>query len=306
MNKDQNYIFDFGDDFVLNCGDTSGDVETTRAWIRSYMQSGIVVAGNHMGYTYPYADLNGDQNYKDWAHWVHPKNTKNSQVDALCYYFKDGGVKAMSNGIKEYQDVIFIGTTLYTDFKLFGVDNQIACMVHAGKNMNDFRYCKFLDRVKGNTTKIDYFVRDYSPKHHLIQFRVCFGYIRNRLKNLEKQGNKKPVVIVTHFPPLPFCIEDKYKSDPLSAAFASDLRDFIKEHPCIRLWCSGHVHKPYDFIYNGTRFVCEPWGYFNENKFKIENYGKRISFADIKDRKHSWESLLEQEIKEGKVKVYKD
>ena len=50
INQDKNYQFDFGDDFIVNCGDTAGDRITTAAWIRTFMKRGIFVEGNHLGY----------------------------------------------------------------------------------------------------------------------------------------------------------------------------------------------------------------------------------------------------------------
>lgn len=303
VNKDRNYIFDFGTDFVVNCGDTSGDCETTRSWIKSYMRDGVVVAGNHLGYTMPYPQFNGSHNIKNWDSEIDPRNTKNGQMNYLKECFKSGGVRFMSNNIWEVNDFIIMGNTLYTDFKLFGSNNQAACMVEASRSMNDFRYCYFLDILRESKTKIDGFVRRYTPEFHLKQFNSCIGYFRNRLEYLRRHNNKKPIIVVTHFAPVPFAITEEYKNDPLSAAFASDLRYFIDKYPEIRLWCFGHVHTPMDFIYNKTRFVCEPWGYFNENNFKIENYGKRIPLRYIKS-KSGWRVLLKNEIKEGKVIDY--
>ena len=303
VNKDRNYVYDFGTDFVINCGDTSGDGETTRAWIKSYMRNGVVVAGNHIGYNMPYPQDNGPHNIKNWGSEIDPKNTKNGQVKYLKSCFKSGGVRFMSNDIWDVNDTIVIGNTLYTDFKLFGSKNQCGCMVEASRGMNDFKYCYFLDVRKENNGKIDGFVREYSPEFHLKQFNACIGYIKNRLEYLRKHKNKKPIIIVTHHAPLPFAITEEYKNDPLSAAFASDLRWFIDKYPEIRLWCFGHVHTPMDFIYNKTRFVCEPWGYFNENGFKVETYGKRIPLKYVKSRM-GWRRLLLKEIKEGKVIDY--
>ena len=304
INKDKNYIFDFGTDYVINCGDTSGDCETTRAWIKSYMRDGVVVAGNHMGYTMPHPEANGPHNIKGWASEIDPRNTKNGQVDYLCNCFKGGGVRFLSNGIIEFQGMIIIGTTLYTDFKLFGEKNQAACSMEAWRCMNDFRNTYYLYIKRDKHGKPDGFVKEYTPEYHIKQFNACLGYIRNRLRYLKDHKNNKPIIIVTHHIPVPYGVEDKYKNDPLSAAFASDLRWLIDDHPEIRLWCFGHTHHPCDFIYNRTRFVCEPWGYFNENDFKIETYGKRIRISDIKSKEY-WTTILKKEIKMRRVKVYK-
>ena len=303
VNKDRNYVFDFGNDFVINCGDTSGDCETTRAWIRSYMRDGVVVAGNHMGYTMPHPELNGPHNIKNWASEIDPKNTKNGQVDYLRNCFKNGGVRFLSNDTMEFQGIIFIGNTLYTDFKLFGERNQPACAMEAFRRMNDFRNSYFLYLKRDSNGKADGFVKEYTTEFHIKQFNACIGYIRNKLKYLRRHKNTKPIVIVTHHIPVPYGIEKQYKNDPLSAAFASDLRSFIDEYPEIRLWCFGHTHHPFDFIYNNTRFVCEPWGYFNENGFDIKTYGKRIPIADIKSRKQ-WRYLLMKKIQRYEIKYY--
>lgn len=303
VNKDRNYVFDFGNDFVINCGDTSGDCETTRAWIRSYMRDGVVVAGNHMGYTMPHPELNGPHNIKNWASEIDPKNTKNGQVDYLRNCFKRGNVRFLSNDMMEFQDMIIIGNTLYTDFKLFGEKNQPACAMEAARCMNDFRNSYFLYLKKDHHGKADGFVKEYTTEFHVRQFNACIGYIKNRLNYLRRHKNKKPIIIVTHHIPVPYGVEKQYQNDPLSAAFASDLRDFIDEYPEIRLWCFGHTHHPFDFIYNNTRFVCEPWGYFNENGFDIEKYGKRIPIKQVKSRKQ-WRYLLAAKIRNYEVKYY--
>ena len=53
INSGQNTNFDFApDDFVICCGDISGDRITTEQWINNNLKQGIVVGGNHLGYTH--------------------------------------------------------------------------------------------------------------------------------------------------------------------------------------------------------------------------------------------------------------
>ena len=301
INKDDNNIFDFGNDFVVNCGDIASTYSQERSWIRTFMRQGVVVAGNHLGYASETPELDGAENLYNWKHYIHPRNTKNAQLGELMYAFQvEGGVRYLSNGIMEEEGMIFIGNTLYTDFKLFGEENQAACMMEAARRMNDFKLCTCLinDKETGKGKVIP-----FTPEEHARINKIGVGYIRNRLRYLKRHKNRKPVIIVTHHMPLPFCVHEKYKNDPLSAAFASDLRWLLDENPNVRLWCSGHTHEPYDFIYNGTRFVCEPWGYHNENGFDEKNYGNRIPISQIKDQK-SWRKLLKAEISMGLVKDY--
>ena len=295
VNKDRHYLFNFGNDFVINCGDTSGNVLETREWIRANMKKGVVVAGNHMGYS----NVTDAPNTKD-PELTHPNNTMNIQILNFKRNARKASVRTLANDIYETDEFICIGNTLYTDFKLYGEKNQAACMMEAAHCMNDFRIVQYLtmDFDRDGWKVVPFNVDIYVSLH-----KKCKGYIIRMLKKLRERNNKKPIIIVTHHTPLPFCISEKYKNDPLSAAFASDLRNLIDTYPEIRLWCSGHVHEPYDFLYNETRFVCEPWGYFNENNFDIKTYGKRISINDL-TAPHGWRYLLAEEIKKGKVKDY--
>ena len=73
--------------------------------------------------------------------------------------------------------------------------------------------------------------------------------------------------MVTHHAPSIRSIADRYKSDPVSAAFASNMDDFILEHQP-RLWIHGHTHESFDYEIGKTRVVCNPRGYasIEENK----------------------------------------
>ena len=300
VNKDKNYIFDFGNDLVVNCGDTAGDCETTKAWVKAFMKRGVLVPGNHLGYSPAVPELDGVENIEEYKAPIHFFNTRDGQISNLMHYLNSHEyVSLLSNHMIEREGIIFMGNTLYTDFKLFGEENQASCMMEAARGMNDFKLIHTIQKEGVGKKKIVTF----SPENYVRLFKVCRGYLDNRLKALRKKHNRKPIVVVTHHMPLPYCVADKYKNSPLSAAFASDMRDFIKEYPEIRLWCSGHTHDPYDFIYNETRFVCEPWGYYNENGFDSMHYGNRIPISDL-ITKRTWRSVLKKEIDMGIVKDY--
>ena len=50
INNEKDYRFDFGDDFVINCGDTAGDRRFVASWVGFNMKRGVFVEGNHLGY----------------------------------------------------------------------------------------------------------------------------------------------------------------------------------------------------------------------------------------------------------------
>lgn len=232
INDLQNYNFNFGHDFVINAGDTSGDVFTTRDWIRTFMYQGVSVTGNHLGYT----DL-GERAFMQTKEGK-PFNIqpKNGQQRYLQTFFDGTFTPVLSNDVYEFEKMYIIGTTLYTDFKLFGEENQAACMMEAAKGMNDFKYCKYYNIETGQ-------IEPFTVETHAHLFNVCLGYIRNRLAAFRRRNDKNSryaVVIVTHHAPTPYSVAPQYKKDPLSAAFASDLRWLIDEYPEIRLWIHGH------------------------------------------------------------------
>lgn len=304
INKSRNYIFDFGNDFVINCGDTSGDYFTTRDWIRTYMIEGVSVTGNHLGYT----DLGerAKAHTKDGVPFnLQPKN---GQQKMLQVFFQNSRTPVLSNDIYEYDDMIILGNTLYTDFKLFGEKNQVACMAEAGAKINDFRYCSYyqVERGKGKKQGKAYkagSIVPFTPSIHANLFRICSEWLINKLEKFKREENTKPIIIVTHHIPTPYGVMPEFKHDPLSAAFASDLRNLVEEYPQIRLWAYGHTHTPHQYIIGNCRFVCHPFGYYNENNFEPSQYGLRIPISFIKSKK-PWTELLKWDIEDGKIKVY--
>ena len=68
-------------------------------------------------------------------------------------------------------------------------------------------------------------------------------------------------------PLLPYFHGAANRTDPVSAAFASNMEDFILEHQP-RLWVHGHTHESFDYRIGKTRVVFNPRGYasIEENK----------------------------------------
>ena len=312
INAKDKYTFNFGEDFVINCGDTSGNAVTSAQWLKTHVREGMTTMGNHLGYSPAFPELNGIQNVETYGSTIHEKNTKNMQSKVFYHYLKGSEIRYLSNNYMEYKGIIIIGSCLYTDFCLYGEDHREECMAYARKYMNDFRIPTLKEYVNYTKTeegwqkrrldREDIKIRTFSPHDHEYFFHYSINYIKEVL--LEHRG--KPIVVVTHHAPSPYSIGEQYKGDLLNAAFASNLNDLIVANPNIRIWAHGHMHQPFDYILGETRVICEPFGYHNENNFKLPyNYGKRIKIEDIKSGK-SWKNLLKKEIKQGIVKVYEN
>lgn len=312
-NADHNYYFSFGNDFIINCGDTAGDGVTAGHWITNYMKKGVTVIGNHLGYSSSHPERDGIQNMEKYSHTRHPSSTKREQIKELYNLMDKQNVALLSNTCSEYKGMVIIGTCLYTDFNLYGKEHREECMAYAKKNMNDFRLPVVMDNSyytvddKGrwwpNSRKLsESKIRTFAPSDHAFYFQFSFEFIK---KTVEENAHK-PIIIVTHHAPSPYSIDKRYEGSLLNAAFASNLNKYIIEHPQIRLWAHGHVHNPCDYILGETRVVCCPFGYNNENNFNLPyEYGLRIAIKDIKSKK-SWKTILEEDINKGYIKVYEE
>lgn len=312
-NKENNYLFNFGDDFVLNCGDTAGNSIEAAHWINNYMKKGTFIIGNHLGYSSSHPDRDGIQNMKRYSNTRHPSSTKREQIKELYNLTDKKDVVLLSNTCTEFKGIIIIGTCLYTDFDLYGKDHREECMNYAKQQINDFRLPVVMDnqyyiqdeegRWLFRTRKVaESCIRPFAPSDHAYYFQFSFEYIKKAVE----ENKHKPIVITTHHAPTPYAIDEKYKGSFLNAAFASNLNKYIIEHPEIRMWCFGHVHNPCDFILGETRMVCCPFGYNNENNFNLPyEYGLRVPISDIKSKK-SWRKILSRDIALGRVQVYNE
>ena len=312
-NQDHNYFFNFGDDFIVNCGDTAGNSVAAANWITNYMKKGAVVIGNHLGYSSSHPERDGIQNMEKYSHTRHPSSTKREQIKELYNLIDKKEIALLSNTCTEFKGITIIGTCLYTDFNLYGSTHREECIAYAKKYINDFRLPVVMDnhyytqdkhgRWWPNSRKIsESCVRPFTTSDHAFYFQFSFEYI----KKMVEENKHKPIIIMTHHAPSPHSIDAKYEGSLLNAAFASNLNGYILEHPEIRLWCHGHVHNPCDYILGETRVVCCPFGYNNENNFNLPyEYGLRIPIEDIKSKK-SWKRILEKSIRTGDIQVYDD
>ncbi len=148
----------------------------------------------------------------------------------------------------------FLGATLWTDFELDGSNEfQVRdTMRNAECLINDYRHAVWRllpmrERLTAERTR---------SLH-----RQAKGWLLSELS----EARTKPVVVVTHHAPHPKSIPPKYRDSTLNAAFASDLEDLIVD--CgPGLWVHGHVHNSLDYKIGGTRIICNPLGYGDENR----------------------------------------
>jgi Icc-related predicted phosphoesterase len=158
-------------------------------------------------------------------------------------------IHLLDRGVKVIDDVTFIGGTLWTDMN----NHDALTLYHIEQMMNDFKVIRIAK---------DGFKR-FLPKHAASEHVKMKQYIQLILQGLTDDAK---VVVVGHHAPSFMSISEAYKDDQLmNGGYASDLSEFILDHPKIKLWTHGHMHQNFDYMIGDTRIVCNPRGYNNEN-----------------------------------------
>jgi len=143
-------------------------------------------------------------------------------------------------------DVRFLGTTLWTDFELFGPENVRAAITESLKYVVDFRAIRH-----GLAARL-------TPEQTIAFHRDATTFLRDRLA----APFAGKTVVVTHHAPHPGSVHPRWQRNLTSAAFVSDLTSLLGEP---HLWFHGHTHDSFDFQVNGTRIVANPMGYRTSN-----------------------------------------
>jgi DNA repair exonuclease len=151
--------------------------------------------------------------------------------------------------------VRFLGTTLWTDFELFGAgERKAAAMAEATRLLRDFSRITLGESAKAA----------FTPEDSVTLFRRHAGWLETRLA----EPHDGPTVVITHHAPSPRSIHPRFADSLLNACFVSDLERLTGSDRA-QLWIHGHTHDSFDYTLNGTRVLCNPRGYakgeVNEN-----------------------------------------
>lgn len=139
--------------------------------------------------------------------------------------------------------VRFLGSTLWTDFLLFGEAKKSTAMSDGQICLNDFR-----------AIREDDFAVPFSPARSIELHEHSLAWLKAKLD--EPFDGK--TVVVTHHLPSRHSVVERFKNSLLSACFASEL-DYLFGK--MDLWIHGHTHDNLDYTENGTRVICNPRGY---------------------------------------------
>lgn len=162
-----------------------------------------------------------------------------------------------------------LGTTLWTDFELFGSNEEAMAesIAAAEKVMLDFRGPI---QVTWPSSAGAAAAASESPRLFTVADTLALhAHARTWLAREFAKPFAGKTIVVTHHAPHRESLADRFAADLASAGFVSHLTDLVG--PPAALWIHGHTHTPFDYVANGTRVVCNPRGYVDRRRNRLEN-----------------------------------
>lgn len=160
-------------------------------------------------------------------------------------------VRVLDNDEAHCGNVRFLGTTLWTDFLLYGEEGREAAVDAAFELVHDFR------RIHVDEERQTLF----TPLDAAALFQHNVAWLEQKLRT-PWPGT---TVVITHHAPSARCISTRFAGSPLNACFASHL-DRLLGRQFAALWIHGHMHHSIDFYWRGSRVLCNPRGYAKDGR----------------------------------------
>ncbi|MEO8986640.1 MAG: metallophosphoesterase [Rhodanobacter sp.] len=207
-------------DVTILAGDIRRPASAAMAWAATLGRPVLYVPGNHEFYggSIPQVRL------------------------ALDRSAREHGIQLLDQSTRVIGGVRFVGTTLWTDFALFGVARKDLAMAASAKVMRDF---KVIHNADGTV---------FTPADAGALFAAQYAWLASVLE----APFDGPTVVITHHAPTPRSVHPRFADSLVSAAFASDGTALMGQAV---LWIHGHTHDSFDYLVGGTRVVCNPRGY---------------------------------------------
>ncbi|WP_254527478.1 MULTISPECIES: metallophosphoesterase [unclassified Sphingobacterium] len=212
-------------DVVVIAGDINLGIKGLH-WIQSRIKDKpvIYVLGNHEYYKSSYPKI----------------------LNKLRTLAKNTNIHVLEDSFFDIDDIRFHGCTLWTDFSIFGNPMEYGIICQAV--MNDYKMIKRDPSYSKIRTIDTYKIHQVSRK-----------WLDESLQDSKKSKN----IVITHHAPSLQSVSEQYKNDPVTAAYASNMEDFILKHQAA-FWIHGHIHTPTRYHIGKTEIICNPHGYIDE------------------------------------------
>jgi len=149
-----------------------------------------------------------------------------------------------------YKGINFIFSTMWTDIS---IDKEFGIK----QNVKDFTFIK---NGKYLITPND--------------IRNIFHKSLNFIENTLKENKEEKVFVVTHHAPTKLVISNFYKNSPIQDAFSVELHPLIFDNN-IDYWLYGHTHENIEGEINGTKIICNQFGYVFDDSINL-NFEHKI------------------------------
>ena len=223
----RNLMIDFDTDILLLGGDIDIEMKGVH-WAKKefpHVKKIIYIPGNHEYDTldYTFHELENEfKNYKD--------------PDNIVHVLMDNELILDTNNIK----IRILGTTLWTDFSLYGEEYQKRGAKFSYRKMPEYKYND-----------------DLTPHDTAVRYINSINWLDEKLKNKLYDCFD---IVLTHHAPLKESIQKKFEDQLLTTAFANDLKKFISIHQP-DFWIYGHLHTNFDAKLGKTRILSNCVGY---------------------------------------------
>jgi len=243
---------EFSDINIKNQGDTdvlvlAGDILVAAKLFRPNSESGYKFRDflSRVSFQFPHVVyVAGNHEFYGGGHFY-------GTVDTLRHWCSAnyGNVYFLEDETKIIDDVMFVGSTLWTDMNR----GDPITLFHVKEAMNDYRAIKN-DR-RGYTP--------INPQDTVERHIRSKQYIETVVSNADPD---QKIVVVGHHTPSQQSIAEHYRAEYyMNGAYHNRLDEYIMDNPKIKMWIHGHTHVAFDYMIGDTRVVCNPRGYDSYN-----------------------------------------
>jgi predicted phosphodiesterase len=156
-------------------------------------------------------------------------------------------VVLLNNKTYKFAGMNFVCSTLWTAIPL---EKQ----TEVEEIMNDYRMIKKRSRFME--------LINLDADETVFLYKKSLEYITKELDYYQNE----PLVIITHHVPVFQTMPETYRTSLLRYGYGNDLKNYIEDHPNIRLWVHGHCHYPDMSRVGETIVVRNPLGYVSRRQ----------------------------------------